>query len=136
MDAVAPPKPASVASHQETLMANSRLTLEDKVVEKIAAICAQNVDGILGMDGSVMDNLTETFSSGENLTKGISAEVGEKQVALDMDVFLEFDSNAQAIFKQLCEKISAQIERMTGLQLVELNMHVKDVLTKREWQKR
>ena len=133
MDAVAPPKPASVASHQETLMANSRLTFEDKVVEKIAAICAQNVDGILGMDGSVMDNLTETFSSGENLTKGIS---GEKQVALDMDVFLEFDSNAQAIFKQLCEKISAQIERMTGLQLVELNMHVKDVLTKREWQKR
>ena len=118
------------------MMANSRLTFEDKVVEKIAAICAQNVDGILGMDGSVMDNLTETFSSGENLTKGISAEVGEKQVALDMDVFLEFDSNAQAIFKQLCEKISAQIERMTGLQLVELNMHVKDVLTKREWQKR
>ena len=84
----------------------------------------------------MMDNLTETFSSGENLTKGISAEVGEKQVAIDMDVFLEFDSNAQAIFKQLCDKISAQIERMTGLQLVELNMHVKDVLTKREWQKR
>ena len=51
MDAVAPPKPASVASHQETLMANSRLTFEDKVVEKIAAICAQNVDGILGWFG-------------------------------------------------------------------------------------
>ena len=66
MDAVAPPKPASVASHQETLMANSRLTFEDKVVEKIAAICAQNVDGILGMDGSVMDNLTYSLP---NLTE-------------------------------------------------------------------
>ena len=84
----------------------------------------------------MMDNLTETFSSGENITKGISAEVGEKQVAIDMDVFLAFDSDAQALFNQLCEKISAQITRMTGLQLVELNLHVKDVLTKREWQKK
>lgn len=117
-------------------MANSRLTFEDKVIEKIAALCAREIDSLLGMDGTMMDNLTETFSSGENITKGISAEVGEKQVAIDMDVFLAFDSDAQAIFKQLCEKISAQITRMTGLQLVELNLHVKDVLTKREWQKK
>ncbi|KAB1967687.1 Asp23/Gls24 family envelope stress response protein [Lacticaseibacillus paracasei] len=137
MDAVAtPPVAASPAVTRETLMANSRLTFEDKVIEKIAALCAREIDSLLGMDGTMMDNLTETFSSGENITKGISAEVGEKQVAIDMDVFLAFDSDAQAIFKQLCEKISAQITRMTGLQLVELNLHVKDVLTKREWQKK
>lgn len=62
MDAVAtPPVAASPAVTRETLMANSRLTFEDKVIEKIAALCAREIDGLLGMDGTMMDNLTETF---------------------------------------------------------------------------
>jgi uncharacterized alkaline shock family protein YloU len=117
------------------LRANSRLTFEDQVLEKIAGICAQAIDGILGMDGNVVDSLAETFTKDERVTKGISAEVGETQVALNLNVILAYDADAQAIFDTLCDRTSRAIQQMTGLQLVELNLHVRDIMTRREWQK-
>ena len=124
--------------HMETttndLMANSRLTFDDQVITKITALCAHEVDGILGMDGNVMDTIADTFTKSDNTGKGIKVDVGEQQVAIDVDVLLEFDRDAQALFHQLCERVSARIKQMTGLQVVALNMNVKDVLTKREWQ--
>lgn len=117
------------------LRANSRLTFEDQVLEKIAGICAQAIDGILGMDGNVVDSLAETFTKDERVTKGISAEVGETQVALNLNVILAYDADAQAIFDTLCDRTRRAIQQMTGLQLVELNLHVRDIMTRREWQK-
>jgi uncharacterized alkaline shock family protein YloU len=117
------------------LRANSHLTFEDQVLEKIAGICAQAIDGILGMDGNVVDSLAETFTKDERVTKGISAEVGETQVALNLNVILAYDADAQAIFDTLCDRTSRAIQQMTGLQLVELNLHVRDIMTRREWQK-
>ena len=56
--------------HMETttndLMANSRLTFDDQVITKITALCAHEVDGILGMDGNVMDTIADTFTKGDN----------------------------------------------------------------------
>ena len=116
------------------LKASSQLTFDDQVLEKIAGICAKEVDGILGMDGNMVDSLAETFSKDERVTKGISAEVGEKQVAIDMNTILAYDADAQQIFDELCRRISHAVKKMTGLQLVELNVHVRDILTRREWQ--
>ncbi|MFD1430451.1 MULTISPECIES: Asp23/Gls24 family envelope stress response protein [Lacticaseibacillus] len=117
----------------ETLKSNSHLSFDNKVLEKIAAINAQDIDGLLGMEGSMVDSLAETFNQ-ERQTKGIKAEVGEHQVAIDMNALLEYDADAQAIFDTLCAKLADAIDRMTGLQLVELNLHINDVLTRREWQ--
>lgn len=36
----------------------------------------------------------------------------------------------------MIQDVDTAVMRMTGLQLVELNLHVSDVLTRSEWQKR
>ncbi|WP_054750490.1 Asp23/Gls24 family envelope stress response protein [Lacticaseibacillus thailandensis] len=118
------------------LMANSRLTFDDQVITKITTLCAHEIDGILGMDGNVIDAITDTLSKGDNTSKGIKVDVGEQQVAIDIDVLLEYNRDAHALFEQLCTRVSSRIKQMTGLQVVALNMNVKDVLTKREWQQR
>lgn len=119
----------------EALKANSRLTFDDYVIQKIAGICAQHVDGLLEMDGNVIDKVSETLGRDERVTKGIKVDVGEQQVAIDMTAVIENDVDAQRIFDDLCLKVSQAVERMTGLQLIELNLNVSDVLTRREWQK-
>lgn len=119
----------------ETVKANSRLTFDDYVLQKIAGICAQHVDGILEMDGNVIDKVSETLGRDERVTKGIKVDVGEQQVAIDLTAVIEYDVDAQRIFDDLCLKVSQAVERMTGLQLIELNLNVSDVLTRREWQK-
>ncbi|WP_125705101.1 Asp23/Gls24 family envelope stress response protein [Lacticaseibacillus daqingensis] len=117
------------------LKANSRLTFDDYVIQKIAGICAQHIEGLLEMDGNMVDKVSETLGRDERITKGIKVEVGEKQVAIDMTAVIEYDVDAQRIFDALRAKVAQAVERMTGLQVVELNLHVSDVMTRRDWQK-
>ncbi|KRM71998.1 Asp23/Gls24 family envelope stress response protein [Lacticaseibacillus brantae] len=125
---------ATLDQNQSVVLAQSRLTFDDYVLQKIANQCAQEVDGILGMDGNMVDSISETFGN-ERLSKGISVEVDENQVTYDMSAILSYDADARAVFKALCHHVETKVKQMTGLQVLELNLHVSDMMTRREWQK-
>ncbi|HBQ77555.1 MAG TPA: Asp23/Gls24 family envelope stress response protein, partial [Exiguobacterium sp.] len=89
--------------------------------------------GILSMSGGFMSGLTDRLRSTEDITKGIDAEVGERQVALDLKVIVEYGKNIPSIFQDAVTKIKKSVHDMTGLDVVEINMHVEDVMTRSEF---
>ncbi|MBU8756330.1 Asp23/Gls24 family envelope stress response protein [Priestia megaterium] len=115
-------------THQNTL------TFEDQVIKKIAGIAANEIKGILSMSGGFMSGLTDRFRGTEDITKGINAEVGEKQVALDLKVIVEYGKNVPAIFSEIVNNVKKLVHEMTGLEVVEVNMHVEDVMTRSEFE--
>ena len=115
-------------THQNTL------TFEDQVIKKIAGIAANEIKGILSMSGGFMSGLTDRLRSTEDITKGINAEVGEKQVALDLKVIVEYGKNVPAIFSETVNNVKKSVHDMTGLEVVEVNMHVEDVMTRSEFE--
>lgn len=114
----------------------TKLTFDDQVVKKIAGIAVSEIPGILGLSGNAITNLTDKFTNGNNPTKGISAEVGTKQVAIDLDVIGEYGKNIAEVFDEATKKVAAAVKNMTGLDMIEFNMNVDDVMTKEQYQEK
>lgn len=121
---------------QPTSDTRTKLSFDDNVIKKIAGIASRNVDGVLSLDGGMLSNLTNRFREDADPTQGVAAEVGEKQVALEMKITVEYGKDIQQIFRQLCQQVKHDIEKLTGLEVVSIDVNVNDVMSKKEWQTR
>ncbi|NEY31967.1 Asp23/Gls24 family envelope stress response protein [Streptomyces sp. PRKS01-65] len=108
-----------------------RTTIADGVVEKITGMAARDVDGVHAM-GSGMSRtfgaMRDRVPGGtKSVTRGVKAEVGEKQTALDLEIVVEYGVSIADVTRDVRENVIAAVERMTGLEVVEVNIAVGDV---------
>ncbi|AVK61083.1 Asp23/Gls24 family envelope stress response protein [Lactobacillus sp. CBA3605] len=112
----------------------TKLTFDDAVIKKIAGMASRNIDGVLSLEGGMLSNLTNRFRNEADPTQGVDAQVGEKQVALDMTVTIEYGKDMRQIFDQICKRVQQDIEHYTGLKVIKIDVHVNDVMSKSDWQ--
>lgn len=108
-----------------------RTTIADGVVEKIAGMAARDVVGVHAMGsgfsrtfGAVRDKVP---GGGKSVTRGVKAEVGESQTALDLEIVVEYGVSIGEVARDVRENVVAAVERMAGLEVVEVNIAVSDV---------
>ncbi len=121
-------------SEQEDSM-RGELNYEDKVVQKIIGIAIEQVDGLLSANGGFFSNVAGKLVNTDNVTGGIETEVGKKQVAVDMDVIVEYGKDIEKIFEEMQEVIGKEVKNMTHLEVIEVNANVVDIKTKEEFEK-
>ncbi len=102
------------------------IRIADEVVSIIAGLAATEVPGISGMSGGVVGGIAEKLGR-RNLSKGVKVEVGEKEAAVDLDVIVEYAVRIPEVAIRVQESVKRAIESMTGLTVIEVNIHVQGV---------
>ncbi|MHB8169928.1 MAG: Asp23/Gls24 family envelope stress response protein [Thermincolia bacterium] len=102
------------------------IRIADEVVGVIAGLAATEVNGIAGMSGGIAGGIAEMLGR-KNLAKGVKVEVGEKEAAIDLYVIVEFGTRIPEVASEIQANVKQAVESMTGLVVVEVNVHVQGV---------
>ena len=98
----------------------------DEVVSMMAGIAALEIPGIAGMSGGIAGGIAELLGR-KNLSKGVKVEVGEKEARVDLYIIIKYGERIPDVAIAVQEIVKKQIETMTGLSVIEVNVHVQGV---------
>lgn len=121
-------KEVAQAAHE----VKGELTYDDKVIQKIIGLSLEKVSGLLAVDGGFFSNLTDKLINTDNVTNGVNVEVGKEQVAVDLNVVVEYQKNVPALYDEIKKVVVEEVSKMTDLEVVEVNVNVVDIKTKEQ----
>ncbi|HEX2946432.1 MAG TPA: Asp23/Gls24 family envelope stress response protein [Clostridia bacterium] len=110
------------------------IKITDEVVAIIAGIAAMEVPGVTGMSGGIAGGIAEALGR-KNLSKGVKVEVGEKEAAIDLYIIVDYGYRIPDVAWSIQEKVKHAVEDMTGLNVVEVNIHIQGVNIERDHKK-
>src|SRR5919112_6326402 len=88
--------------------------IKDSVVSRIAGVAAGEVEGVR-MGGSVSrtaGGILESVTGSQRQTRGISAEVGRFETAIDLTMGVEYGRNILELVEQVRDIISERVENI------------------------
>jgi uncharacterized alkaline shock family protein YloU len=106
-------------------------TIADVVVSKIAGIATREINGVNAMGsgtarafGAIRERIPGSTS---NQSQGVNVEVGETQAAVDVAIVAEYGVAITDLAEGIRRNVINAVERMTGLEVVEVNIDVVDI---------
>src|SRR5580700_5110078 len=137
-NSAAPARPAtrisdtSPATAERLSTDDGKISVAQSVVQKIAGIACREISGVHAMGistsrafGAVRERIPG--SSGPNVAQGVGVEVGETQAAIDLDIVVEYGVSIADLGRSIQRNVKQAVERMTGLDVVEVNINVDDL---------
>ncbi len=106
----------------------SGIVISDEVVSIIAGKAASEVSGVFSMSGGFAGGITEVFGK-KNLSKGIKVDVEEKNAKIDVNIIVEYGARIPDVAFEIQNRVKKAVENMTGLNVLEVNVHVQGVNT-------
>ena len=114
--------------NNEIITEENGIKIADDVVAIIAGKAASEVAGVYGMSGGFAGGITEVFGK-KNFSKGIKVDVQDKNAKIDVNIIVEYGARIPDIAFEIQNRVKKAVESMTGLNVLEVNVHVQGVNT-------
>jgi uncharacterized alkaline shock family protein YloU len=102
-------------------------TIADDVVAKIAGHACREVDGVASLGKQFRRLMGRVKPGKESLTQGVNVEVGTKEAAVDLVIVARYGYPIPDLAQRVREETIAEVEKATGLTVVEVNIEVDDI---------
>ncbi|WP_440708273.1 Asp23/Gls24 family envelope stress response protein [Herbiconiux sp. YIM B11900] len=126
-----PTTPATPAANTptSTQTALGKTVINDGVVSKVAGIAAREARGVYALGGGAARafGAIREAVAGTDQSQGISVEVGETQVAVDVTIVAEYPLALQDVADGVRKNVIQAVETIVGLEVTEVNVTVNDV---------
>ncbi|MDQ0203403.1 Asp23/Gls24 family envelope stress response protein [Pectinatus haikarae] len=116
----------TIADKKDKKTGLGSIRIADEVVSIIAGLAATEIEGVDGMSGGLVGGIAEMLGR-KNFSKGVKVEVGEQEAAVDLYLIVKYGARIPDIALLVQENVKKAIEMMTGLHVVEINIHVQGV---------
>ena len=116
-----------VELEEEIKSENDGIQISSDVVAVIAGVAVSEVQGVAGMAGGFAGGISEVFSGKKNLAKGIKADINENSVKIDVNIIVEYGARIPDVAFEIQTRVKKSVENMTGLKVLEVNVHVQGV---------
>ncbi|ABR48653.1 protein of unknown function DUF322 [Alkaliphilus metalliredigens QYMF] len=100
--------------------------IADEVVATIAGLAATAIKGVAGMSGGLAGGIAEMLGK-KSLSKGVKLEVKERDASIDLYIILEYGTKIPDVSWEIQNNVKKTIETMTGLSVLEVNIHVQGI---------
>lgn len=107
-------------------MEYGQIKISDDVVGVIAGLAATEVPGVAGMSGGIAGGIAEMLGK-KNLSKGVKVELKDGETVIDIYIIVDYGAKIPEVSWQIQENVKKAIETMTGLKVLEVNIHVQGV---------
>ena len=106
-----------------------KTVINDSVVAKIAGLALREVAGVHALGGGAARALGAIRDAIKNTdhTQGVSVEVGEGLVAVDVTLVAAYPAPLQQVAEDARTAIIEAIENLVGLHVTEVNVTITDV---------
>ncbi|MBB6120756.1 Asp23/Gls24 family envelope stress response protein [Nocardiopsis algeriensis] len=106
---------------------DGHLRIADGVVAKIAGMAAGEIGGVHALGSGAAGSAGAVRGARPVPARGVGVEVGERQAAVDLDLVVEYGSSIQDVAAAVRRNVTDAVERMTGLEVTEINIRVCDI---------
>lgn len=131
MEAPRRPSPSSQGNVAQLESDIGTTSIAENVVAKIAALAAREVDGVAELGGALqgaIGNVVGRIRGTEHRTSGVGVEVGTRQAAVDLTLKILYPASIHEVADSVRQNVIDRIESMTGLEVIEVNLAVIDLL--------
>jgi uncharacterized alkaline shock family protein YloU len=106
-----------------------RTVISDSAVAKVAGIAARAVPGVYSLGSGpsrALGAIRDAVGSSDHAA-GVRAEVGETQVAVDINLVAVYGYPLHDVANQVRAAVYSAVETLVGLQVIEVNIEINDV---------
>ncbi|MEV5052910.1 Asp23/Gls24 family envelope stress response protein [Arthrobacter sp. LAR12-1-1.1] len=106
-----------------------RTVISEAAIAKVAGIAARSVPGVYSLGSGpsrALGAIRDAVGSADHAA-GVRVEVGETQVAVDIDLVAVYGTPLHALADQIRTAVYSAVEELVGLEVIEVNIEINDV---------
>lgn len=100
--------------------------IADYAIASISAIAAREVEGVIELQGNILDFLAEIVGKRPD-NKGIRVDLLGKEVIIEISVCIRYGVDIADVSSKIQEKVREAVENMTGLTVSSVNVNINTI---------